>query len=68
MRTDAEIRTDDFNVLADSLGEVEAARFVSLILREPFDYTLWQQSLFSDWTIQAISSGAMNFRTDKSIG
>ena len=46
MRTDAEIRSDGFNVLADSLGEVEAARFVSLSLRETFDYTLWQQSLF----------------------
>jgi hypothetical protein len=68
MRTDAEIRADGFKVLADSLGEVEAERFVSLILREPFDYTLWQQSLFSDRNIQEISSGAMNFRTDKSIG
>lgn len=68
MRTDAEIRADGFKALVDSLGEVEAARFVSLILRETFDYTLYQQTLFSTRTIQEISSGATNFRTNKSIG
>lgn len=42
MRTDAEIRARGLRVLIDGLGAVEAERFISLILREPFDYTTWQ--------------------------
>ena len=43
MKTDTEIRSDGVKALTDSLGEVEAERFVSLLLREPFDYTRWQK-------------------------
>ena len=62
MKTDTEIRSDGVKALTDSLGEVEAERFVSLLLREPFDYTRWQQSLFPEKSIQEISKAAMEFR------
>jgi hypothetical protein len=67
MKTDTEIRSDGVKALTDSLGEVEAERFVSLLLREPFDYTRWQQSLFPEKSIQEISKAAMEFRRKSGI-
>jgi hypothetical protein len=37
--TDNEIKTQGVEALISSLGEVRAERFISVILREPFDYT-----------------------------
>lgn len=65
MKTDTEIRSDGLKVLAESLGHVEAERFVSLLLREPFDYTKWQQTLFDDKSIEELSRRAMAARREK---
>lgn len=62
MKTDTEIRSDGIRVLTDSLGEVAAERFVTLLLRETFDYTTWQKSLFPEKSIQEISLAAMDLR------
>lgn len=32
--------------LTETLGVVEAEQFISMILREKFDYTKWQQQYF----------------------
>jgi hypothetical protein len=64
MITDAEIKIKGFNALTNALGEVEAERFVSLIMREPFDYTKWQRELWNEKTIEEISSSAMKFRKE----
>ena len=45
MRTDSVIRSEGMKALLDKLGKVDAERFVSLMLREPFDYTAWRSSL-----------------------
>jgi len=45
MMTDTELKIKGFNTLVDTLGEVDAERFITLILREPFDYTKWQKHL-----------------------
>jgi len=44
------------------LGAVEAERFITLILREPFDYTKWQRHLWADRGVDEISKAAMEFR------
>ena len=41
MITDTEIKLKGLEVLINKLGRVEAEKFVSLIMREPFDYTKW---------------------------
>jgi hypothetical protein len=66
MKTDTEIRSDGIKALTDSLGEVEAERFVSLILREPFDYSHWQETLFSEKSVEEISKAAMMARNSES--
>ena len=58
--TDNEIKLQGIEVLISSLGEVQAERFISLILREPFDYTEWQKKLWSDKSIEEISKMAMD--------
>ncbi len=62
MRTDTEIRTEGLRVLASSLGTIEAERFVTLLLREPFDYTEWRQHLWEGKDAVTLSREAMAAR------
>lgn len=41
--TDSEIRYWGFNVLSQVLGDVNAERFITLMIREPKDYTAWRE-------------------------
>lgn len=52
-------------ILIEELGEVEAERFISLIIKEPFDYTKWQKGLFKKKSINEISKEAKKFRKEK---
>lgn len=54
--TDTELRLSGINALIAALGEVQAERFISLILREPFDYTEWQRKLWDDKSVEALST------------
>ena len=62
MITDTELRLKGIRVLAQSLGDIEAERFISLIQREPFDYTQWRQDRWGDLSIDEISRKAMMLR------
>ena len=66
--TDTEIKIKGFKALTESLGLVEAERFISLIMREPFDYTKWQRSLWEGKSVAEISRAAMNFRREEGLG
>ena len=47
-------------VLIEKLGNIDAEKFIALILREPFDYTEWRkENLFAGMTIEEISNEAM---------
>ncbi len=62
MITDTEIKRQGIKALSDNLGTVEAEKFIALLLREPFDYTKWQKSLFSDISPEVLSKEAMKYR------
>jgi len=47
--------------LVDSLGEVDAEKFITRLIREPFDYTKWQRNLFDGMTAQEISNEAVKY-------
>lgn len=66
MRTDTEVRIQGLRALVDSLGSVEAERFIALILRESFDYTKWQGKLWPDKSVEEISKAAMELRNSSS--
>jgi len=62
MITDTEIKLEGFRALTNALGEVQAEKFIALILREPFDYTKWRQKLWVNRTVEDISKSAMKLR------
>ncbi len=64
MMNDTVIRNKGMRVLIEHLGKVEAERFITLIIREPFDYTEWQSTLWEGKTIKEISEGAMKYRSE----
>ena len=45
--------------LIDKLGNVNAEKFITLIIKEPFDYTKWHSKLYEGMTIDEISDRAM---------
>ena len=53
--TDTILKNEGIKVLTHNLGKVEAERFVSLIIREPFNYTEWQKDLFADMSVEELS-------------
>jgi len=62
MIPEAEIRLKGMQALEQKLGPVDADRFITLIMREPFDYTEWQRNLWKDKSVKEISSKAMKLR------
>jgi len=68
MLTDTEIKSKGVQVLSEYLGDVEAERFITLIQREPFDYTKWRQDLDDYLSINEISRNAMMLRNQSSKG
>jgi len=60
--TDTEVRIKGMEALIAALGEVQAEKFITLITREPFDYTEWQRTLWNDKTVEDISRMAMERR------
>ncbi|MDD5268003.1 MAG: hypothetical protein PHO08_12895 [Methylococcales bacterium] len=49
-------------VLSQYLCDVEAERFITLIQREPFDYTKWHQQQDESLSIEELSRSAMASR------
>ena len=57
--TDSEIKTQGFKVLVDAFGDVNAERFITLTLREPFDYTKWREThLYLDDDLHSLAERA----------
>jgi hypothetical protein len=54
MRSDTLIKSDGMRILAENLGIVEAERFITLVLREPFDYTEWQRNLYGSMGVKEL--------------
>ncbi len=63
MKTDEEIKLEGMKALIEALGAVQAERFVTLMLRAPFDYTKWQEKLWTEQSVPDISRAAMELRT-----
>lgn len=56
---DTELKTMGFGILSRHLGLVEAERFVALIQRESFDYTVWRETLCAELSGEEIRRQAM---------
>ena len=58
--TETVLMKTGMKILIEQLGNIEAERFVSILLREPFDYTEWRrENLFAGMSVEEISREAM---------
>jgi hypothetical protein len=57
--TDTVLQQTAMKCLIDNFGNVDAEKFISLIIKEPFDYTKWHSNLYKDMTIEELSRAAM---------
>ena len=62
MKTDTILRNEGTQILMETLGMVDAERFIMLIQKEPFDYTKWQENLFENMSIEELSRKASEYR------
>lgn len=65
MKTDTEIKIEGTKALIKAMGTVEAERYIALIARERFDYTVWRLSILPEGSIEEISKVAMQYRKDR---
>lgn len=65
MATDTEIKQKGYNALKKELGDLDMERFISLIIKDPFDYTVWQKNLFNEKELTELSNEAMMLRDKK---
>jgi hypothetical protein len=52
--TEQELRQQAVRALTESLGPVEALRFLGLVSREPFDYQKWRREYFSQYDVDEL--------------
>ena len=65
MITDEQLKIEGLKALTEALGEVQAEKFIALIMRSPFDYTKWQKKLWTERSVEDISDAAMELRKPK---
>ena len=65
MITDEQLKIEGLKALTETLGEVQAEKFIALIMRSPFDYTKWQKKLWVERSVEDISNAAMELRKSK---
>ena len=64
MRTDTVILQEGIIALKEKLGLLDSEKFINLVLREIFDYTVWQRSLWQDKTTNQIHDEAEKYYND----
>ena len=65
---DTVLKQSAVKCLIENFGTVQTERFISLIIKEPFDYTKWQKDLYNDMTIDELFSAAANWKETATSG
>lgn len=63
--TESELRQQAIRALTDSLGPMEALRFLALISREPFDYQEWRRKYFSQYGVDDLLAAVRDHHAGK---
>ena len=63
--TEQELRQQAVRALTDSLGPVEALRFLALVSREPFDYQEWRREYFSQYDVDELLTEVREHQSNK---
>ncbi len=56
-----EIMDKGMNCLLEHMGAVETEQFISVVMREKFDYTKWQQQKFDDVEADEFQAAAVAY-------
>ncbi len=60
--SEALIMKKGMDLLCAGLGIVQAERFISILIREPFDYTEWRKdNLFDNMTLEEVNEAAVKY-------
>lgn len=59
---EAVLQQSAMQCLVKNFGTVDAERFISIIIREKFDYTEWQKDLFVEMSVEELSKLAMEYK------
>jgi hypothetical protein len=63
--SETELRRQAVQALSDSLGPVDALRFLALVSREPFDYQEWRREYFSQYDVDGLLSEIRKHQNEK---
>jgi hypothetical protein len=63
--SETELRRQAVQALSDSLGPVDALRFLALVSREPFDYQEWRREYFSQFNVDELLEEVGKLHTSK---
>lgn len=58
MNSAVELMDAGFACLVEKLGVIDAERFVAMIKRDSFDYTLWRREYFDKMSLDQVSGEA----------
>ena len=64
---DAVLSQSVIKCLIANFGVVQTERFISLIIKEPFNYTEWQRDLFSDMSVNELFGAATKWKKSASL-
>ncbi len=56
-----DIMDKGFACLVEKLGVVNAERFIAMVKRESFDYTIWQREYFGNMELEEIDDEAVSY-------
>ncbi|MDR1000084.1 MAG: hypothetical protein LBL96_04695 [Clostridiales bacterium] len=62
MRSNTVVKDEGMRALTEQLGLVDAERFITLLRREPFDYTEWRRGLYKDMQLDEFLKNADEYR------
>ena len=63
--SNAVLLNEGMKCLVQTLGEVNAERFITQVIREPFDYTKWQKDLFTGMSVEEINKAAVEYSEER---
>lgn len=61
MTSNMEVMNRGITCLLEKLGVVETEQFISVIIREKFDYTKWQQERFDNMSSEDFNDAAVTY-------
>jgi len=61
MMTDIVLKDCGMKYLTEKLGLIDTERFISLFIKEPFDYTVWYRSQLQGMSVREISNAAKKY-------